>query len=185
MTRVRASNFSQRPPLERIEVEANEFSAALLVPNPEFKAERRKLGGGCDVAHIRHLAELFDVSQEVMSQIYVQAADEKIAIITSHKGDVRRVIPQQGFPYLGLKKGVPIPNNALTRAFNQIGQDRISGLREISTDIWLEKRGKVSALYEQVFLQDEGWAMTMLLVEEEYVEEDDDDSDWNRRSAQR
>jgi Zn-dependent peptidase ImmA (M78 family) len=175
-------NWDARPAVERIEVEANEFSAALLVPVPEYQNERRRLGASSDVSHIRHLAEVFDVSQEMMAKIYVNSADDKIAIITSHEGKVRRIIPKAGFPYLGLRGGIPIPNGTLTRNFKPSGNDAISGLNEVPIHTWLERKGDVTALYEQAFVQDEGWAMTLLMIDEEVVDEDDDDRNWNRRS---
>lgn len=185
MRRVReGGNFSQRPEQERIEVEANEFAAALIVPMPEYGIERKALGSACDVAHIRQLAETFDVSQEVMAKIYVMNADEKAAIITSKNGVVQRVIPQPGFPFLGLKKGAPIPSAALTRSFSlTAANDPISELREVATHTWLERSSNVSAVYEQVFFQEEGWAMTLLLVEENEEDEEADDRAWNRRSS--
>ena len=180
MRRVRAGNFSQRPEQERIEVEANEFAAVLVVPMPEYGIERKALGSACDVVHVRQLAETFDVSQEVMAKIYVMNAEEKAAIITSKNGVVQRVIPQPGFPFLGLKKGSPIPRAAVTQSFSvTTANDPISELREVASHTWLERSGNVSAIYEQVFVQEEGWAMTLLLVDEHEA----DDRDWIRRSS--
>ncbi|MDP3495295.1 MAG: ImmA/IrrE family metallo-endopeptidase [Hyphomonadaceae bacterium] len=184
MRRVRGGNFSERPEQERIEVEANEFAAALVVPMPEYGMERKALGSACDIAHVRQLAETFDVSQEVMAKIYVLNTDEKAAIITSKGGVVQRVIPQPGFPFLGLKKGALIPNAAVTRSFGlTTANDPISELREVASDIWLERSGNVSAIYEQVFVQEEGWAMTLLLVDEQEDDDEADDRNWNRRSS--
>lgn len=184
MRRVRSGNFGARPEQERIEVEANEFAAALLVAMPEYLSERRALGAACDVAHIRQLAETFDVSQEVMAKIYVLSSDEKAAIVTSKDGVVKRVIPQPGFPYLGLTKGALIPGGAVTRKFRvRAANDPVSALEEVATHTWLDKQGAVSALYEQVFVQEDGWAMTLLVVDENDDDEDADDSNWNRRNS--
>jgi hypothetical protein len=181
MHRMRSGNWDKTPPLERIEIEANEFSAALLVPGPEYKDERRKLGKGSDVTHIRHLAGLFDVSQEMLAPIYVRMSDERIAIIISHNGRVKRVIPGQGFPYLGLSRDIPIPNASMTHSFARAAAiDSVSNLREVETHSWLEKRGQVTALYEQVVVQEKGWAITLLIVDEDEADEDDDDRNWNR-----
>jgi hypothetical protein len=186
MYRVRGSNFKKSPAPERIEVEANEFAAALLVPVQEFRQERRRLGSACDVGHVRNLAELFDVSQEMMAQKYVEVSDERIAIVTSHNGRVHRVIPCTGFPYLGLRKDAPVPPGSLTATEGaHPGNDSISEMREVETHIWLERRGCVTNLYEQVFRQDEGWAMTLLIVDEEATDEEEDDRNWNRRSERR
>ncbi len=175
-------NWEKRPMPERIEVEANEFAAALLVPMPEFNIERRRLGVGCDIEHVRKLAEGFGVSQEVMAKVYVTNADEPVAIVTSHNGVVKRVIPQTGFPYLGLRGGVPLPAASLTRSFSMTGNNPISSLVEVPTHAWLEKRGDVVALHEQVFVQEDGYVMTLLVADIETPDEDDDDKDWNRRS---
>lgn len=186
MRRMRSGNFGARPEQERIEVEANEFAAALVVPMPEYLSERRALGAACDVAHIRQLAETFDVSQEVMAKIYVLSSDEKAAIITSKDGVVKRVIPQPGFPYLGLTKGALIPGGAVTRKFSvTAANDPVSALEEVATHTWLDRQGAVSALYEQVFVQEDGWAMTLLVVDENDDDEDTDDSNWNRRNSRR
>jgi hypothetical protein len=50
---------------------------------PEFREERKRLGSGCDITHVRQLADLFGVSHEMMAQIYVNSADEKAAVIIS------------------------------------------------------------------------------------------------------
>jgi Zn-dependent peptidase ImmA (M78 family) len=175
-----AGNWDKRPLPERIEVEANEFAAALLVPMAEFAAERRKLGTGCDIAHVRDLAETFAVSQEVMAKVYVQAEDEAAAIIISHNGLVRRVIPQRGFPYLGLRSGVPVPAASLSKTFKGSGDNSLSNLVEVPGHAWLQQQGNVTALYEQAFVQEAGWIMT-LLVADLADEDDEDDSAWNRR----
>lgn len=175
-------NWNQRPVLERVEVEANEFAAALLVPRPEFHAERRKLGTACDVAHIRALAETFAVSQEVMAKVYVQETDENIAIVTSQNGLVRRVIPKQGFPYLGLRRDMPLPTECLTLRF-KVANDPVSNMVELPAHVWVENSRGIGALYEQVFVQEEGWAMTLIAVDEEEADEEDEDQDWNRQSS--
>jgi hypothetical protein len=181
--RAGGGNWTDRPPTERIEIEANEFSAALLVPVPEYRHARRQLGSGCDVTHIRELADTFGVSQEMMSQIYVNSADEKAAIIFSQQGIVRRVITPLAFPYLGLRAGRSLPHNALAKVFKPANGTMASDLCEALTDRWLEARGSVSAIYEQVLLQKNGWATTLIVVDEEEGDDENDDRNWNRPSG--
>jgi Zn-dependent peptidase ImmA (M78 family) len=181
--RGKAAEWDQRPALERLEVEANEFSAALLVPMPEYRAERAKLSRGCDVEHIRPLAQTFDVSQEMMASIYVNHSSETAAIIISHQGLVRRVMPKPDFPYLGLRGGMEIPRQSLTREFraaNDAGE--VSNAEEVEIHTWIERKGQVTSLSEQVILQRDGWAMTMLTVEQDEEDDEADDRNWNRRS---
>jgi Zn-dependent peptidase ImmA (M78 family) len=170
------------PRMERIEIEANEFAAALVVPMPEFRTERRKLGKACDLEHVRSLARTFDVSLEMMSKIYVTSAEELAAIVISKDGTVRRIIPAPNFPYLGLRSGTPVPEAALCRRWpgpTMIGT--VSEMREAPTQVWLDKRGRVEALYEQVFAQTDGWSTTLLTVDIIEDDEDGDDRNWNRR----
>lgn len=184
--RGKADEWERRPTLERIEVEANEFAAALLVPIPEYRAERSKLARGCDVAHIRPLAQSFEVSQEMMARIYVDHSAETTAIIISHKGSVRRIITKAGFPYMGLRAGMELPRHSFTREFraaNDVGE--VSDAEEVEIHSWLERRHGVTALSEQVILQRDGWAMTMLTADQDEEEDEDDDRNWNRRNKPR
>lgn len=184
--RGKRDEWERRPTLERIEVEANEFSAALLIAIPEYRAERAKLGRGCDVAHIRPLADAFAVSQEMMASVYVAHEAETAAVVTSHKGKVRRIIPKGGFPFMGLRYDMEIPRGSLTREFraaNDIGE--VSKIEEVEIHIWLERKGNVTALSEQVILQRDGWAMTLLTVEEDEEDDEADDRNWNRRNIPR
>lgn len=179
----RSAGFDQKPIQERIEVEANEFSAALLVPAPEFRETRKELGSDIDVTHIRTLAEAFAVSQEFMAGIYVEQADSKLAIIHSQNSVVQRFTFAREFPYLGLRRGIPLPGASLTKEFIGIhGAGKVSNLCQVPTATWLERRGSVSALYEQVLVQSNGWATTLLMIDEEEVDGEEDDSNWNRRN---
>ncbi|MBV5331169.1 hypothetical protein JZU69_01885, partial [bacterium] len=119
----------------RIELEANEFSAALLVPLQEFGVELRRLGRGCDISHVFTLADLFDVSGEMMTRVYVDNVGEKAAVIIAHNHVVKRIIPGPDFPYLGLRGGMPMPLPALDRAFRPAaGEATTSDLIEVPTD---------------------------------------------------
>jgi Zn-dependent peptidase ImmA (M78 family) len=182
--RGKASEWDRKPEVERIEVEANEFSATLLVPVPEFREVRAKLGRTSDVTHIRMLAQTFAVSQEMMAQIYVAQSKTKSAIILSQNGVVRRVIPKSDFPYLGLRAGAELPRLSLTKQFQRANESGLtSSADEVDIHTWIEHQGAVTSVVEQVTLQREGWATTLLTVEEEEQEDDFDDRNWNRRNT--
>lgn len=172
--RGRASTFDHRPQAERIEVEANEFSAALLIPAPEYRQARARLGRDVQIGHIQHLKEAFDVSLEFMARTFVETSQEKLAVIISQNAVVARVYARDGFPYLGLRRGAPIPSSSLTeRAARSRPPGTESDLIEMSTAVWLDQARGVSALYEQVLVQREGWAITLLSVEEEERSDED------------
>jgi hypothetical protein len=171
-----------RPVLERIEIEANEFSAELIVPMPEFRSHRRKLGKGVDLVHVRALARTFDVSSEMMSKVYVLDADEPTAVILAKNGVVRRVIPGPKFPYMGLSAGGPIPDDCFSRRWLRSAEvGKVSDLTDVPSHHWIERSAGIAGLYEQVLAQIDGWSSTLLTVEMEEEDEDADDSGWNRR----
>ncbi|MGJ4891204.1 ImmA/IrrE family metallo-endopeptidase [Bradyrhizobium sp. HKCCYLRH3099] len=184
LKRNRSSNqkWDSIPPAQRIEIQANEFAAELLVPMPEFRAERRKLGKGADLGRLRELAKSFDVSLEMMSGVYVRDVEDLAAIIISQDRVIRRIIPATDFPYMGLRSGSPVPEAAFTRTW--VGKSRpgdVSDHKEVSTSTWLEKRGRVEAIYEQTMAQANGWATTLLTIEQAEEDDEDEDRNWNRR----
>lgn len=184
--RDRATEWDSRPQQERMEIEANEFSAALLLPAPEFKDERAKFGKDPAIADIAALAKQFDVSLEFMASTYVDTSKHMIGIILSQHGCVTRPILKKDFPFLGLRKGAPLPHDSRTVAFRRRGAPGdISSAEDVLRTGWLENRGRVTALTEQVMLQQDGWAVTLLWADEEDDDPDDDDRNWNRRSSRR
>lgn len=175
--------WDDRPAWDKIEIEANEFSNALLLPGPEYRAARSALGSDVDIEHVVGLAKTFGVSLEVLANTYVHTSRDKLAVITSKDGEVRRVMAPSGFPYLGLKKGVPIPPRSLTKTFPRAQARRTaSDLSEVAADTWLDRSEAEQAVYEQVLTLANGHAMTLLYVEESEPDEDEDDSRWNRRN---
>ena len=170
----RTADFGRKTPLEQIEVEANEFSAALLVPAPEYREARKQYAKDAALAHVRALAAAFAVSQQFMGRIYVEQAAEKIALIYSKDGLISHFVFGKDFPFLGLRRGAPVPTASLTRlAIRGELRGNVDDVREVPTDAWLDRQGRVEALYEQVALQKDGWVTTMLTVDE--IEEDEDE----------
>jgi Zn-dependent peptidase ImmA (M78 family) len=175
--------WDDRPAWDRIEIEANEFSNALLLPGPEFRSARSALGSDVDIEHIVSLAQTFGVSLEVLASTYVRTSRDMLAVITSKDGEVRRVMAATAFPFLGLKKGAPVPAPSLTRTFPRIYARRTASvLSEVAADTWLDRSTADQTLYEQVLVLANGCAMTLLYVEEREVDEDEDDTRWNRRN---
>lgn len=180
-TRDSSVPWAKRPPMERMEIEANEFSARLLFPDQEYDHHRKKLSG-CDLAHIEPLAKLFGVSKEAMARRYVATAPEMIGIIASKDGVVRSFALPGSFPFLGLRSRGPLPPRCRTREFlktSAVGD--CSTLAEVEAHWWIEKPKRGSALYEQVLTQADGWALTMLLVEEPDEDDAEEGSEVERR----
>jgi len=161
---------------DRMEIEANEFSQAILVPTPEYRAETQGMRES-DLAHIETLRLRFGVSKEMMAQIYVNTADADTAVVISRHGRFNRLIAKKSFPYLGLRSGSALPTNCLTK--NMLGRfsaGHVSNPEAVLLDTWIENARGCVALTEQVYIQREGWAMTMLVVEmADYEQREDDD----------
>ena len=167
-------------------MEANEFSNALLIPMPEYKGARRLLGSDPDIAHIRSLADSFKVSLEVMSQTYVNTEKEEVGIILSQHGKAKRLMFPRSFPYLGLSGGAPLPRDSITvDLLKTSGSGSMSTMDDALTCGWLDRKGNVTGLYEQVLLQQDGWAVTLLWAEIEEPDEDSDDRQWSRGAGPR
>lgn len=176
-------SWDKRPALERMEVEANEFSVSLLVPAQEFQQQRAKLSG-CDLGHIEPLARLFGTSKEVMARIYVDTSPERIAMLTSQYGKVQRLILPDRFPYLGLKKDLPLPPRSLSASFLGIATPgQLSGLCAVRADAWLESSKAQTELCEQTLAQRDGWAMTMLTLDEPDEDEEEEEAEVELRWA--
>ena len=159
---------------QRMEIEANEFSAAVLIPPMEYGLERSKLAG-VDLAHIETLRTRFGVSKEAMVRAYIHAADDDLAVVFTQHGRFRKCVAKSGFPHLGLRSGVPMPAASLTT--QALGNRPVGYLSEptiVQPEIWLDPTRAGVELTEQVFIQRDGWALTMLALERPDDEGDDD-----------
>ena len=79
-----------------------------------------------------------------------------------------------------------IPRQSLTREFRAANDEgEVSNAQEVEIHTWLERRSGVSSLCEQVILQRDGWAMTLLTIEQDEEDDEADDSNWNRRNTRR
>ena len=186
MLRASGGRWVDRPPLEKMEIEANEFSNALLIPASEYREARRLLGGDPSIEHIRSLADMFKVSFEVMCQTFVNTEKETVGIILSRHGSVVRPMLPRSFPYLGMSKSTAIPTNSSTADFQKSASPGdVSTLADVLNSSWLERKGNVSGLYEQAYIQRDGWAVTLLWAEIEEQDEEADDQNWNRGSFKR
>lgn len=72
----------------KMEVEANQFAAELLMPAAWVRCFLRPKVG-LDLQHIFDLAELFEVSKEAAARRYLTFAAESVTVVFSHKGMIR------------------------------------------------------------------------------------------------
>lgn len=167
--------------LHKMEVEANEFSSLILMPPPLWRAEMAKFREP-DISQVTALAKRFDVSKEAAARNYADYHEESVAIVVVNKGIIDKVYRNiSRFPKLALNRGDAVPKSSLL--FSAPGTVGLpSMLDEARAEAWLESEwGKpLPALYEQVLLQQNGFAMVMLWAE---TAEHDEGDGWGEKTS--
>lgn len=168
----------------RMEVEANRFSAGILMPAPHL----RRFFAGCgdpDLAHVLGLHEHFDVSREAAARAYASENRQRVAIAIVRNGTVLRVYRSLSFPKLGIQPDSPVPRLS-SYSTARLGLGQIGPLTTCNSGQWLEAKWGVPlpALYEQVMPQQNGFAMILLWCDLE-EEEEDYDPDEDKTAKQR
>lgn len=157
----------------RMEVEANRFSALILMPPPLLRPYLARRGDP-SVTGVLAVSEDFAVSKDAAARAYAQHHDDPVAITLVKDGRVMRTYRNSRFPKLSVAQGDAVPKPSL---FHQsVASDtELSEVKEVAGGQWLESDwGKpLPQLCEQVLLQGHGYALILLWAE--LPEEDDDD----------
>jgi Zn-dependent peptidase ImmA (M78 family) len=167
----------------RMEVEANEFSALLLMPPPvlrKFIAQEREP----NLEHVPLIAQHFNVSKEAAARSYAKYHPENIAIVVVKDGVVKRAHKGFKFPWISIPYGKPVPMRSVFH--KKLPERTASEIVQVLPDNWInvEFGHQAPELYEQVYLQQNGYALLMLWVE--FTDQDDkDEADEDRTAKQR
>lgn len=162
----------------KMEAEANQFAAELLMPDSYIKSFMRRRVGA-DLEHVIAMAEWFEVSKEAAARRYISKLDTPAAIVFSCNGTIRYIKTNNGFPRLSLWNGASIPSDCLSATSSaQIG--RVTDTVETPGHLWLERSAGLS-LGEQTVAQKNGYRMTLLSVESVEAEE----TEWQAPSFRR
>ncbi|WP_019905904.1 ImmA/IrrE family metallo-endopeptidase [Methylobacterium sp. 77] len=181
LLRVQAKEGDQR---QRREVEANRFAALMLMP-PHLLRGAMAAFRDSDLQHVLQLARDFAVGKEAAARSYVQYHPQRIAIVVAGNGRVQRCYRSLSFPAIICPVGSPIPTGSLYRSSSD--RPNIAGdIAACSPDLWIDVRRdlRAPALYEQVYLQQNGFAMILLRLEpvpEESAEERRLEEGWRYR----
>ncbi|MFC3228553.1 ImmA/IrrE family metallo-endopeptidase [Marinibaculum pumilum] len=155
--------FNRNDRAAKMEVEANQFAAELLMPSHLMNAFLRNCDGA-EMQHILDLSDEFDVSRESAARRYVSRANEPCAIVFSRDGIVRYAKAHQRFPRLAVWGRDPLPSGCLSLR-SDTPQGTPSQWAEVSGDIWLSNADR-SAVYEQTIAQKNNFRMTLLTLDE-------------------
>lgn len=159
LLRVTAKEGDQR---QRREVEANRFAGLLLMPPHLLRASMTAFREP-DLQHILALSGDFAVGKETAARAYVQYHSERIAIVVVGNGRVQRCYRSLSFPAIVCGVGSPVPEQSLFHRSSH--QPSIpSDIAACSPDLWIEvKRDlRVPTLYEQIYIQQSGFAIILL-----------------------
>lgn len=166
----------------RMEVEANRFASLLLIPPPRLRQSLLKMGDP-DLEHVPALAREYKVSKEAMARAYADYHEQPVAVVVVHNGRVLRSYRNRAaFPFIQVSSGEPVP--AGSTFYRGPHQRRVaSRLTEVTPHLWIEvKRGAPApAVYEQVYAQDDEFALIMLHLDQPDHDAVDEESDLERR----
>ena len=169
---------------QRREVEANRFATLLLMP-PHLLREAIAAFREPDLHHVLLLARDFAVGKETAARAYVQYYPERIAIVVAGNGRVQRCYRSLSFPDIICAAGSPVPTGSLYHG-GPHRPNSASAIAACRPDLWIDVKRDLRAptLYEQVYLQPNGFAMILLRLEpvpEESAEERRLEEGWRHR----
>jgi hypothetical protein len=167
------------------ELEADQFSAGLLMPSEPFKRALRQCEPG--LAAVESLAGLCKTSLTATAIRYAELTDAAVAIVISTGStidfcfmcDTIKSLPQLSW----LRKGTPVPRGTATARLNANAKRIADGERD-ETDIdvmdWLGGSRSARAIEQVVGLGNYGKTLTVITcpsVKDETYDEDEDEED--------
>lgn len=154
---------------QRQEAEANQFAIALLAPTYKVTPCMRD---DPDIRVVRRLARLLDISLEATMRHYLARTDEPIAVVWSHQGRVRYSDRCNGFPWIALQRGDPLPNLSHASRAVRNGRSGVTEMIETTSAAWTS--ADEVELFEQTRVGQNGYTLTLLWAT---LPEDDPDGD--------
>lgn len=175
---------SEQDRRSRMEFEANRFASLVLLPPPRFRLD---VGRSKDpnLRHIIELSDKYQVSLEALGRAYVTYRNDPVALIVTQHGRVLRYYKdERRFPFVTIPYNSPVPHNSLLlRKMHQQGVP--SDIDETNAGVWInvERGRQAPVLWEQVHVQQQGFALIMLALEQN--EDDEYDRDADRTAKER
>lgn len=149
----------------RMEAEANQFAALLLIPPPALRGELRSRG--LELGEILRLARAFDVSREAMARACVEQTRSAVAVIIVRNGVILRMYRRDGrFPFIEASRGQRVPAGSAFHG-HVLPAGSMTPMDDCEPEVWLGDRAvrAVELLEEQVLYQRDGFAMILLRAE--------------------
>lgn len=143
------------------EVQANQFSAELLMPKVLVKG-RLQANGDPELAHIQELSNQFEVSFEAAARRLIELSEHACAVVFSKDNVVRYSVKSDYFEeQIAVRKGDKLP---LKSPSKQSVSDP-EQWHELIASWWVTERHTDDApesIYEQTLCQESGFKVTLL-----------------------
>lgn len=167
--------------LAKMEVEANQFAALLLMPPPYL----RKLINSerfASLSTVLAIHQKFNVSKEAAARAYTEYSSETVAIIITKDQKYIGSYRNREFPWISLRRNDSIPACSKLFSYDGSGPSRSD---ETQAEYWIDSQpgSKIPPMYEQVMHQARGFAMIQLKILQQ--EEDDFDPEADMTAKQR
>lgn len=143
---------------KKMEAQANEFAALVLMPPPRIRNFIAKFKEP-DTSNIVDLRDQFDVSTEAAARSYVTYHSEPVAVVIVKDRKVMRSYRNNDFPFITALNGTPVPGTS-----NLYGPPATTGnMQECVSATWFDNAK--ARLYEQIHWQKDGYALILLWAE--------------------
>jgi len=167
------SDRKSHSPHRRQEAEANAFAIELLAPRTQLRSH---ISGGPDLCRVLAISGDFDISREAAARRYVNLHDGLVAAVFSKDGGFLYAEWHEGFPWLGLRRGQPLPSPPTHPPGH-----RVSPWDEAAPEDWLSGERAVD-LAVQTLAQSDGYAITLLHAAESSQDDDGSEDAYDRFS---
>jgi len=159
---------------QKIELEANQFSAEILMPKKHF----RNYNGFNETPSMDCLidqANDFDVSFEAGAQRFCNLHDEPVAIVFSYNNKVRYSCKSTEFPFwITPGKNDPVPPGSFTKKASNKPDNSTYSDRVLSS-IWIGDDKYFNTpedIIEDIYILQNGYIATMLFFDDEIEEKE-------------
>lgn len=171
------------------ELEADNFAAGLLMPEPLFRKELNRRGPGLDA--VEHMAGLCRTSLTATGIRCAELSRDAVAVIISTGSAIDFCFmsdAMKSLPHLSwLKKGTPVPAGTVTARFNA-DRARVAEAQRESAEIdvqdWLGGIRSVKITEEVVGLGRYGKTLTVLSSDKIGADAEDEEADEEERLEQ-
>lgn len=160
---------------QRMEVEANQFAAALLMPLQHIQRFLRT-NPNFDLADAVALKDKLEVSLEAILRRLVSLSEEPIAVLFLASGGVRYSMRSSGFPKLTFSSKTFV--SELRKAIPESGTSpRVSSWADVTAQAWAEHTFACT-IYCQEMKQSADRSVVLLSAEMPTSDDESDGSDW-------